>query len=407
MKKFLIAGAMAGAVFASQAAAYEGVVTTRNQLMDAVSGNSHSANSRTVQYTFQPGLQRLRVVVQNFLSDEGPVGCPVTYTGSVEYPYGTRSQLLFNGVPSTTLPDISIQSSDYLTLPSPITPGSPIFIHFHLVSPCGIPFQNIHFSKGSGGDSFETCTCSNLPDNTMGGPGGGTVTNGFVPPIAVIGETSLPTYVVWGDSIEWGAGSQPMDSRGNIGPVSRSLGLNFAHLKFARSGETMAAITRGSNSLRRSLLPNVSASVNALGVNDFVTTSTGLMNQNSQTLASWSQTAFPGAQTFAIAFSMRDRSLTGMWTTLTEQIIAATPYQEQNRVTYNTGCRAGFPWLTACFDVASKVESSLNSGKWCVENCTPGVTTNPQRITADGIHPNAAGAALMGSAYNASSLHYP
>jgi lysophospholipase L1-like esterase len=397
MKKFLTLAVLMLSV--SGTAAYEGVVTTRNQLLDAFDKNAHSANSRSVLYTFQPGLQRLRVVAQNFITDEHPVGCSVTYTGSVEYPMGTFSQLLFDGVPSTTLPDLSIKFSDYLTLPTPIQPGVPGWVHFHLTSPCGIPYQNIMFSNGRWGDSFYVCACADLPDSTMGGPGGnGTATNGFVPPIAVLGETSLPTFVSWGDSIEWGAGWQPMDHYGNVGPVSRSLGMNFAHLKFARSGEAMTTITSGGNALRRSLLKYASASVNALGVNDFVSRATHDMVTNAQTIAGWSQADFPGAQTFAIAFTMRDRSSTGKWTTLAEQTIAATGYQEQDRVDYNTGCRAGFPFLTACFDIASKVESSTNSGKWRVDM---------GRITMDGIHPNTAGAALMASGYVPKLLHYP
>lgn len=394
MKKIVAACAL---LVASNAAAYEGVISTRNQLMEAVSRNSHSANSRAAGYTFQT-VGRLRVVLQNFLSDESSVGCSVTYTASIEYPAGTFTRLLFNGVAPVTLPDISIQSSDYVTLPVPIPPGTPFWTHLHAVSTCGIPFQVIMFSHGRAGDSFQVCACYDLPDNTMGGAGGGTSIIGFIPPIAVIGETSLPTYVVWGDSIEWGAGSQPMDDHGNVGPVSRSLGAQFAHMKFARSGEDMPPIVSGHNSLRRPLLKYASASVNALGVNDFVSIGTSTMVMNNQTIAGWSQAAFPGGQQFAIAFTMRDRSTTGQWTTLAEQYIAAAPYQEQNRINYNTGCRAGFPWLTGCFDIASKVESSLNSGKWRVDL---------GRATADGIHPNALGASLMASGYVAKQIHYP
>jgi hypothetical protein len=85
-----------------------------------------------------------------------------------------------------------------------------------------------------------------------------------------------------------------------------------------------------------------------------------------------------------------DTASSDSWATLGNQ----TPFaQESDRVAYNTWVRGTPSGFNGYFDVASAVESSLNSGLWKVDG-----TANKYVGPSDGVHETKAGYILISAA---------
>jgi lysophospholipase L1-like esterase len=339
----------------------------------------------------------LRLALSNFYVYKGAevgTGGPLTLTASIEYPKGTFNRVLFGGQPSTTIPDMSIGLSDYVTLSTCIPPNTPVWTRIYGTTANGVPFVDTKCGLLNS-DAFQAST-STLPDRTMGG----SITvnaNVWFGPLAVIGMTSNPSLVIWGDSIVEGKGIQPYDKMCNVGPPAVGLGKNFPYMKFARSGQSMYEMVAGNNAaLRKSMLKYASHAVNELGVNDFPSggQTTATMLANAQTILGWSSAAFPGAQTFQETVTPRTTS-TDKWTTLANQTAGSRFFSVANP--FNDAIRAGQPWLTGYFEITDQVMSTRNSGLWSVSS---------GQITVDGVHPNALGASLMANGWSPSMIHW-
>jgi hypothetical protein len=272
-------------------------------------------------------------------------------------------------------------------LNTPIPAGQKAFVRIYMTSSVAIPYQNLVSGTF---DTMQTST-GTLPDVTMGGSITNSSNTGCYP-LGIIGSTSLKSLIIWGDSITWGTGTG-FDAFGNIGPACRGLGKNFAYTKFARNGEGADSIVANGAANRRLLLPYANCSVNQLGVNDFNFSSASILS-SIQTIAGWSSAAFPGCTSFAGTVTPRTNS-TDNWTTVVNQTLAITNTQHLNLVGYNDLLRAGGTGLTGIFDVASAVESSLDSGLWAA----------PPAITGDGLHPNSAGETVQEAVWNPALIH--
>lgn len=405
-------------IFVTAPLAYTGLVGTRGNTHDATysSGNATTyANSQMVFFTTQT-VCSLQFTLQNFTVPSGGetetgTGAALTITAGLNYPVGTFTQIKFGGMTSTTLSDLSVVDTDVVTPASCVTAGTDARLRLFLTTTSKIPYQTKYCTPR---DQMEGSTAGTptLTDKTLGGAFTGPAVNGMVAPMAIKAMTKLPSIVIWGDSIEWGAGAgQGFDSFCNIGPASQALGASFAYTKFATSGGSANQAVAQGSALRKTALAYISHSVNAFGVNDYVGGGGTLSNMlsNVQTIAGWSASAFLGtsaAQTFQSTITDRTTS-TDFWTTVVNQTLASSGPQQTTKVNFNNTIRGGVPYLNGYFEIADKVESARDSGFWGCYTSQTCVSPNNNAISADGIHPNAQGQANMKAGYNTSSIHYP
>src|SRR5216684_1459484 len=392
--------AIAGLHFHGTGIAYEGSIASRARITHvATLDTTNKYLMMRSAHIATEALTSIKLAFGVFTTDGGGhdagTGASSSITASVEYPAGTFSQILFSGSASGTIPDVSSIFSDYtsVSIPSGATFWVRIFIH----NTAGFYYNNWQNSFLGEAISLSPTVIS---DQTMSG----TITNSgsfSLPPIAVLGMTINPSVVIVGDSVGVGSpgGNDNEDSSASVtcfnvkvGAIARSLG-NIPFINIA-AGAQVAQGWLANSAARAPLITKGSHLICQMGIND--------LNGNSSTsvqLISYIQLIFGLAAAFQKKYQTTITPLatsTDAFATLVNQTVRACGPE---RLNFNAAVRAGIPGLTGFFDVASALESSLNSGKWLVTPTPP--------YTGDGIHPNPTGYPLIPTAGVISGIVWP
>ena len=352
-------------------------------------------------HTATDNIASLQLVYANWILTHSPSvedlggGTTATYTASIEYPVGVFTQVKFGGSTSGTAASGAKLTSDATAVVIP--QGAQFFVRTYRVHAAGsflAPVNGFGTTFGqAAGDACTFGTTNAVTDQTMGGTvvhTGGASGFDMLTPTAIIGTTNRPTYFVIGDSRVDGGGTLISGQQTATNPCVGEIGPSFynANVGFIISAIGMDMLSNWSSGLY-TLSPGLamycSDVVSNHSINDFTTgSSAATLIANHQTLRASS--AFAGKRYWTCTVAP-DTASTDDWRTLANQTIFA---QDPARVAYNTAVRAGLPGMYGYFDIAAKVESSLNSGKWKVNG-------DGHYMTADGVHESTRATALITS----------
>lgn len=381
---------------------YEGLVASRARMLinNANPDTTNKYLMGTSAHFATENLSAVKIGFANFASygsgDIG-VGAAATITAGIEYPPATFTQVTFSAVPTGTIPNKSVLFSDYIPVSIPSGALFRVWPFWH--STAGTLYNN--WQNTFLGEAVEL-SATPISDRSMGG----TITNSGAfsyPPISILGMTTNASVIIIGDSIANGSGDTEDSSStitgrdGKVGIIARSLG-SVPFLNMAANGETTGY--PGVNTAARQLMiQKGSHLVGEHGTNDIFGNNTTEANLITALKAEWAL-ARADQKVFQTTILPRTNS-SDAWTTLGNQSQISAP-NNTTRVAFNTDLRGGVitaPNLKGFFDVASVFESSLNSGNWLVTPTPP--------YTADGIHPNVAGYALVPGSGVVSPIVWP
>lgn len=368
-----------------------------NQTLSA----TQSLMSRTVHLNQGSPVTQIQPVWSNWYASAngefaGPSG--MTITASIEYPAGTFYQVKFGGSTTGTFTGTTQNLvADAVAIFGGIPRGGRFWVRSYVFSSTG----NCVFSSGNVTDvtatvALEACTAANAAgtDQTMSG----TVTNNppatgaaFFP-VAILGQSNVPSVFVIGDSRCAGTGDNAVTNVGysGTGEIGRSLDARLPYLNCGSGSDqvqhinTPLAGTIGSP-LRMGLAVYHTHAHSQAGTNDLTAgalTSAQLMTQYG-TL--WS-TLGAGTGAAAVPLKVSQSTIapvttsTDTWATVANQTVAPS---NANRIAVNTLLRAVPTGLWAVFDTAVIVEESSAPGKWKAVTGSTGITG---AMTADGTH---------------------
>jgi lysophospholipase L1-like esterase len=245
-----------------------------------------------------------------------------------------------------------------------------------------------------------------------------TTNRGWVPassspyaPQAILAPTSAPGVAIVGDSIAHGYDSTEVGG-GYYGGIVRALEGRSGYVSLATDSETAENFAKPSlRRLRMGSLTGVKYAVVLIGRNDLSTNKRSVAQVQGDLLAIWRGFAERGIKVYACTILPRTSS-TDEWKTRRNQTVDAS---ESKRIALNDWIRSGAPIdrktlrpmavpapgavkagaarhpLAGYFETADTVETARNSGIWKVDG-------SPDRYTAGGVHPTAAGYRLMAGA---------
>lgn len=379
---------------------YEGLVASRARMIVNAPDVTNTFLMARSAHIATENLSSIRIAFPNFESrgsgDTG-VGGSAAITASVEFPAGTFTQVLFSASASGTIANNSVLFSDFLVVSIPS--GSTFWVRTFWHSASGTLYnawQNTFL-----GEATQLSTTS-ISDLTMGG----TITNSGAfsyPPIAILAQTRNPSVIIVGDSIDAGAfdvedsSSSITGRNGKAGVISRSLG-NIPFLNMAISGETASGFISNGGA-RLLLIQKGSHVASGHGTNDIFNNGASEATLITSLKSIWATTRFD-QKVYQRTLIPRNNS-SDAWATLVNQSQISAP-NNTTRIAFNTDLRGGViaaSNLKGFYDVASAIESSLNSGLWTVTPSPP--------YTSDGIHPNVAGNALVPPSGVISGITWP
>jgi len=349
---------------------YDGIVATRGVWPQQRSGATN-ASSRA-GYLARTDIAALSIICPNSSASESAPGATASITASVEYPPGvmTGQQIKFSGSATGTIPNGGMLRSDTLTLPQTIKNGDMFWIRTYRVCSSGLVSNNAvtgaYVDQYWMGDRIEVGTT----DRTMSGDVDPTETNGSYHPI-VIGATTAPSVLILGDSRMLGVSDEPdkntqVDISGDRGEVARSIGPKFGYFNAGLPSESATTFI-ANHTQRLTLLPFCTHVVVGYATNDL---SDGVSAIDSAATIEGHLTTIYGYMTGKTVFQttvVPRTNSTDVWATTGGQSVIAG---ESARVTLNTDLRSTFHPAGGVFDIASVVETSLNSGIWKAPNKT-------------------------------------
>lgn len=372
---------------------YTGLIATGCTNSDGAQGSANYFMSRSF-HRAAVTISSLKLVFANWsipVTGDLPGGTTATYTASIEYPIGTFTQVKFGGSVSGTAASSATLTSDAVSVAIPI--GAQFFVRNYRIHAAGAfnaPFTTwgSTLNQAAGDACNYGTTAGAVPDQTMGGAVTNSLNYIMAPPIAIIGITSRPTYFVIGDSRAQGAGPLIVGEQTTTNPCVGELAPalfngNLAAINSAAPGGIYRWVA-GQYPLSATLAQYCSDVISNHSIDDITNgESAAQLVANHQTMMAG---AFAGKQYWVCTIAPYTSS-TDSWATLGNQ----TPFNagfETVRLAYNAIVRNGLPGTYSYIDIAAKVESSLNSGKWKV-------TGAANYATGDGLHESFNGAALI------------
>lgn len=374
---------------------YTGLVATNCTNCNAYTASNAYFMSRSL-HTAAVNILSLSLVFANWAITFTPSaedivgGTTATYTASIEYPIGVFTQVKFGGSVSGTAASGAKLTSDAVAISIPA--GANFFVRNYRVHAAG-SFNAPYTSWGStlNQAAGDACTFGNsaaVTDQTMGGVIANTAPYIMAPPAAIIGSTTKPTYLLIGDSRVAGAGPLITGSQTATNPCVGELAPSFfnAGLGAISSGNPggINFWVAGDFPLSATLAQYCSDVVSNHSIDDVTNNeSAAQIVANHQAMMAGT---FAGKQYWVCTIAPYTTS-TDSWATLGNQ----TPFNagfETVRLAYNAIVRNGLPGAYSYIDIAAKVESSLNSGKWKV-------TGAANYATGDGLHESFNGTALI------------
>lgn len=225
---------------------YTGQVATRCFVPGNTVATTTGWNCRTAHIA-RDNITALQVVFGNWYTVAGTgdtsQGGTKTVTASIEYPAGVYTRLKFAAANSIVIADGANAVSDSLTITIP--KGAVFYSKFYQVNAVGIqycsagsPSMNLALGDAVNNSNVDE-TLTATVDNANGA---------IVSPLAIIGQTRLPSIGIIGSSRSTGFKDNTVDATGNTG-YCRLFGGSFAYTNMAVASDTMAAVI--SNSAKR------------------------------------------------------------------------------------------------------------------------------------------------------------
>jgi lysophospholipase L1-like esterase len=368
--------------------AYTGFVATRGQVSNNIHPTNKQANVRTAHHA-RDNITSLQVMLGAFAvlttSSNAPntgtgaetsVGGAITYECAIEYPAGTYTRVTFGGSTQGTCPAGSTLISDTVAVVIPY--GSQFWVRQFINSAGTLHYYQTAGLTNSGaamGEQVEFAV-SGLSSKVLGGSIA-SATAAVIYPLAIIGNTTRPSVLGFGDSRIAGQGDT-FDTSGLIGHVMRAVGGRYG---FAQSGipsdRANWAVTNFTQRLK--LVPYASHIVVQYGINDL----NGGGRTDAQTLTDlqtiWSFIAAQKRSTCKVYQCTLDpfTTSTDSWATLANQTVASfESFRVSLNTTFRTTAQAN---IDGFIEIADAVESGRNTGKWQVTGSANG-------FTSDGVH---------------------
>lgn len=344
---------------------YYGQVASRCYATGQFSSPNKQIMGRT-RHVCQTDVSSIQLVYPCFQGAEVVLGANATITAAVEYPVSTFTQVKFSGATQGTIIDGSYIVSDPVSVTIP--KGATFYSRAYFTNTAGIVFTAYGSNTSSG--EAATFAASGVVDQTMGGTV--TASSGAVGygPIAIIGQTSVPSIAVLGDSRAAGLNDTMSGTATGVGEITRSINDTAPYTNLSIPSVTAAGIvTNGQNSVRLQMARYCSHVIFQLGTNDMSGgDDSSVLLAHAQQIRSW----LPGRPFYPCTVAPRTTSTDSWATTVNQTPISA----ESRRVAYNAILRNGqMGGASGFIEIADQVESARDSGLWKA----PGWTT-------DGIH---------------------
>lgn len=327
-------------------------VATRGQLCNFVNAGAPQAMYRSTHY-MRSSVKGLKLVFGNWYVDaSGEVACPgtATITASIEYPANTFTQVTFSGSTSGSCGSgLTIESDEAkISIPN----GAPFWIRtFWVNATGGIIYQNGTTSAIGDGSRVSGST-----DQTMGGTVTAATTASYAP-LAIIGYTSDPSWMIIGDSIQMGS-QETGDATGDFGMLAREVGSTYPYIKCGISGD-LQSLYLSSGTRRTALKVYCTHVANAYGYNDIFVGS----SRADQLLANYASmlALFPGMPFYQCTITPGTTS-TASFVAPADQTVRAG---SSIRAAVNNAIRRGaVVGAAGIIEVADVFESAPNSGIW-------------------------------------------
>lgn len=363
-------------------------VATRCAIPNVLSTTLKYANARRAHYA-RDAIASLQIVIPNFYvkataaTGEAGTGGTATVSASIEYPLGTRTQVLFSGVATGSIPNNSYIVSDAVAVSIPKDALFYVWLHWENAS--GFPYRNYTGNNPGvfASDGYEY-SASSLADKTMSGTianNSPTNTNVFGC-CAIIAMSKRPAVLLIGDSRCLGTRDSNVAGFGDLGEVEKSIGPSLAVANYGISSLT-AQGWNNSHANQVALAQYFQNIVIQIGVNDLYSgASAATLITRNTTIAG----NFTGKRIFYTTIPPETTS-TDNWATEVNQ----TPVSVENdtqRKSYNASVRAGLSGAYGYFEIADVVESARDSGIW------------KAGYTPDGVHENATATAAIKASGN-------
>lgn len=381
--------------------AYLGVVTTGNNLSNALGSSLHYANAAKQHY-FRSTSYTPRIVIPNFyvIAAGGEVGSgsSCTATGYIFW-NGVWQQFKFSGNSVGTVPNASYLISDPLTVTGgPIPAGTWTLTGVWEDCPGGVfymsPITNGNIDVNiAAGEGFEY-SASALPDRfAAGGSFTPSDTVNITGDIGILDTTTADTFTCAGDSISQGQNDNE-DGTTNFGICARALGNKYAYFNFGVASRTQAQYLT-SHTLETALAQYTTGVVNQLGANDV---NGGISAATMEGAAASIAALTPTKQNYKTTVLPITSSINSYVTTAGQTVSG----NESNRTAWNTYIRsvAAASNTVGYIETANVVETTTTGVRTTVTNGgvwkAPLITAaGSVAITADGLHPNPAGNLLF------------
>lgn len=369
---------------------YTGLVATRCLAPTSLNTTNKQLMARSPHYS-RTAITSLQIVIPNWYVNPASThaeigsGADATVTASIEYPSGTFTQVLFSGVAAGTVPNVGQLLSDAVTVTIP--DNTLFWVRIFWTSTAGI-FSVAHDLSGTGlpGSGLEVAV-SGLTDKTMSGTV--TAADNEFSPVAIIGTTTAPSFVIVGDSIALGDSARETvgDASGDFGVVARSIGPLYAYASYAQNGDQAEDFV-ASHTNRAALFQYASHLASEYGSNDLYTNSASVATVQGLLQTIWGYMTGLGAEKRVYQTTITPRTTsTDSWATTGNQAQVSSTINGR-RTTLNDWIRGIPSGAHGYFDIADASETSRNSGIWNVTGVANG-------YTADGVHPNTAGSILI------------
>jgi lysophospholipase L1-like esterase len=346
-----------------------------------------SMMTRSWQRAYVP-VSAIKIAIPNWYVNtttggEVGFGGVLTATASVEYPKGTFTRITFGGgQTSGTTADFTTLWSDLTPLGFTIPANAYFRIAIYMANPVGLANMNYAFASDRGrGDEF----AYNGADHTMDATVQGSGTTSAYYPAAVLAMSDRPVWFVIGDSLAAGINETITDPSGGRGFVGRALAKLGPYLNYGVPGDYAQWFVAG-HARRLELLQaaGVTAGFDLYGSNDIYNGRTSAqLTADRATIRGY----LPSINIYDGTVTPRTAS-NDNWKTAANQTISNTTTNTQ-RVTFNTGVRAGLAGSPGYVDIAGGVETSTSDEFGPVQDggvLIPRLLRKADGTAPDGVH---------------------
>ena len=301
----------------------------------------------------------------NYSGAESAAGGPLTIRVSIEYPVGTLTQVTFSGNATGTIPDGGTLISDMTHLATPIPKGATFWTR---TWENGVAtYEGGNTTANTYGSGYQN---NFVPDTTMIPGTSGLSPGGFYyGPVAIIATTTLPSFVLYGDSRTMGQTQSP-DSRYDQG-YEAFIGSNFGYADLGVPSDALHLFVTN-DTQRLKMIPFATHVIIGYGINDL---NDGNSTSTFQTNMAIALQQFGNRPTFGVTIEPQTNSSDG-WTSTYGQSLYNSVVNTK-RIWINNAYRNNtLATLSGYIEAADLAETSRDSGIW------------KPYTTSDGLHAN-------------------